>query len=228
MLAKTVLRGLITAILWRWGGVVAFLGLIATNVHAQGISVLSSFSGSGGANPYGAVTLIGDTLYGTAANGGANGDGTIFSVPVSGGSATILASFSGSNGANPWGGLIVSDATLYGTSYYGGDYGRGTVFSVPVTGGSVSVLASFNGINGANPMSGLTLSGGALYGTCSEGGAYGYSGGGVGYGSVFSVPLSGGSLSVLASFNGNNGEYPYSGLTLGGNTLYGTTVQGGV
>ena len=36
-------------------------------------------------------------------------------------------------------------------------------------------------------------------------------------------PLSGGSPTVLASFNGSNGENPEAGLTLSGNTLYGTT-----
>ena len=50
-------------------------------------------------------------------------------------------------------------------------------------------------------------------------------GGANGDGTVFSVPLSGGSPTVLASFNGSNGEYPEAGLTLSGNTLYGTTSQ---
>ena len=40
--------------------------------------------------------------------------------------------------------------------------------------------------------------------------------------------MSGGSPTVLASFNGSNGESPYGGLTLNGNTLYGTTTGGGV
>ena len=48
-----------------------------------------------------------------------------------------------------------------------------------------------------------------------------------GDGTVFSIPLSGGSPTVLASFNGSNGDYPVAGLTLGGNTLYGTTELGG-
>ena len=43
------------------------------------------------------------------------------------------------------------------------------------------------------------------------------------YGTVFSVPVSGGSPTVLASFNGSNGNIPMGGLTLSGNTLYGTT-----
>ena len=34
-------------------------------------------------------------------DGGANGDGTIFSIPVTGGTPTTLLSFNGTNGANP-------------------------------------------------------------------------------------------------------------------------------
>ena len=63
--------------------------------------MLASFNGSNGGYPGAGLTLIGSTLYGTTAVGGANGDGTVFSVPVSGGSPTVLASFNGSNGAVP-------------------------------------------------------------------------------------------------------------------------------
>ena len=49
--------------------------------------------------PHAGLTLSGNTLYGTTEYGGANGDGTVFSVPLSGGSPTVLASFNGSNGA---------------------------------------------------------------------------------------------------------------------------------
>ena len=90
-----------------------------------------------------------------------------------------------------------------------------------MTGGSPTVLTSFKGGNGQYPTAGLTLSadGSTLYGTTYQGGTYGD-------GTVFSVPLSGGSPTVVGSFNVSNGEYP-NGLTLIGNTLYGTTSYGG-
>ena len=72
---------------------------------------------------------------------------------------------------------------------------------------TLTTLASFNGSNGDEPVGGLTLSGNILYGTTEVGGASGY-------GSVFSLPVSGGSPTVLASFNGSNGRLPYAGLTL--------------
>ena len=46
------------------------------------------------------------------------------------------------------------------------------------------------------------------------------------YGTVFSLPVTGGNPTVLASFNNSSGACPLAGLTLGGNTLYGTTYSG--
>src|SRR5277367_5105058 len=124
-----------------------------------------------------------------------------------------LASFNVGDGAGPQAGLILSGNTLYGTTGYGGANGDGTVFSVPVTGGTPTVLASFNGSNGKNPYGDLILSGNRLYGTTSEGGAYGgLFTGGIGGGTVFSVPVTGGTPTVLASFNGSDGSFPQAGL----------------
>jgi uncharacterized repeat protein (TIGR03803 family) len=46
---------------------------------------------------------------------------------------------------------------------------------------------------------------------------------------VFSVPVGGGAVTTLATLNGTNGSVPLADLTLSadGNTLYGTTKQGG-
>ena len=62
------------------------------------------------------MTLSGNSLFGTTGGGGANYDGTVFSIPLSGGSLTVLASFNGSNGINPLAGLTLSGTTLYGTA----------------------------------------------------------------------------------------------------------------
>ena len=202
----------------RWVARVAILilhWLVAMPANAQALTTLASFNGSNGEGPYAGLTLSGNALYGTTVFGG-----TVFSVPLSGGSPTVLASFNGRNGEYPYAGLTLSGNTLYGTTGQRGASYFGTVFSVPISGGSPTVLASFNGGNGQYPFAGLTLSGNTLYGTTERGGAYGD-------GTVFSVPLSGGSPTVLASFNGGNGQDPQGGLTLSGNALYGTTCQGG-
>jgi uncharacterized repeat protein (TIGR03803 family) len=196
-------------------------------------TVLASFDGSLGKNPYGGLTLSADgsTLYGTTQNGGAGNYGTVFSIPITGGTPTVLASFDGSNGAKPRPVLTISGNTLYGTTLCGGinfngsaNSGNGIVFSVPITGGTPTVLASFDGSNGANPGAGLTLSpdGTTLYGTTVYGAA-------ANYGVVFSIPITGGTATVLASFSGSNGGNPFAGLTISGDgsTLFGTTAYGG-
>jgi uncharacterized repeat protein (TIGR03803 family) len=190
-------------------------------------TVLASFSGSNGSTPGGGVTLVGNTLYGTTLGGGANSDGTVYSLPLSGDNPTVLASLNGSNGENPARGVMLDGSTLYGTTEYGGAFGAagdGTVYSLPLSGGNPTVLASFNGSDGALPLAGLTLSpdGDLLYRTTMDGGASGE-------GTVFSLPLSGGTPTVLASFTWGNGANPWGGLTLSadGNTLFGTTMEGG-
>ena len=161
----------------------AFLTLslaCAANLQAQ-ITDLATFNGGNGTNPNGPLTLSGSTLYGATFSGGVNSYGTVFSLPVGGGSPTDLASFNSTN-ATPYGGLILSGSTLYGTSEYGGAGSDGEVFSVPVGGGTPTILASFNGSsNGQVPNGGLTLSGSTLYGTT-------YAGGTGGWGGVYSVP----------------------------------------
>ncbi|MGA2253320.1 MAG: autotransporter-associated beta strand repeat-containing protein, partial [Thermoguttaceae bacterium] len=265
-------------------GILILLTLAASHVHAQTLTTLASFNGSNGAwpggFPAGSLVLSGSTLYGTTAGGGAYGDGTLFSIPVTGGNPTTLASFSGANGVGPNGSLLLSGSTFYGTTAWGGpnyngnySSGYGTVFSIPITGGTITTLSQFNGTNGSTPY-GLALSGSTLYGVTAGGGSsgdgtvfsiritggtprtlssmtdtvgvyptglvvsgsaiYGVGNGGVlndgtGYsdGSIFSVPINGGTPTALVSFNGANGSHPQGSLVLTGSTLYGVTNQGG-
>jgi uncharacterized repeat protein (TIGR03803 family) len=78
--------------------------------------------------------------------GGANGDGTIFSVPVTGGTPTTLLSFNGTNGKNPSGDLTLVGSTLYGTTYGGGAFGDGTVFALATPEPSSVVLLGLGAI----------------------------------------------------------------------------------
>ena len=126
---------------------------------------------------------------------------------------------------HPAGDLTLSGSTLYGTTQSGGAYGNGAIFSIPVVGGTPTVLASFNGTDGsyspdAYACGDLTLSGSMLYGVTQYGGAYGD-------GVVFSCPVTGGTPTVLATFDATNGDLPFGDLTLSGSTLYGTTYFGG-
>ena len=79
-----------------------------------------------------------------------------------------------------------------------------------------TVLFNFDGTHGQNPAASLTLSGSTLYGMTTAGGANGY-------GTIFSVPVTGGTPTTLFSFDGTHGELPNGHLTLSGSTLYGMT-----
>ena len=179
----------------------ALIVLAATSgaASAQTFTTLLSFSGNNGANPVD-LTLSGATLYGTTEDGGASGYGTVFSLPVSGGTPTTLLTFSttNGNGVSPTRDLTLSGSTLYGMTSSGGTKQLGTVFSLPVSGGPPTVLLSFSGSNGQDPLGGLTLSGSTLYGMTAEGGANGD-------GTVFSIPVSGGAPTTLLSFSASAG-----------------------
>jgi uncharacterized repeat protein (TIGR03803 family) len=169
------------------------------------------------------MTLADNTLYGIALPYSTflEQEGIIFSLPVTGGTPTTLASLNGVNESPPPSGLIVSGDTLYGTTWGGGTNGYGEVFSVPITGGTPTILASFNNTNGSAPLGSLVADvNGNLYGTTYGGGTYGE-------GTVFSLPMTGGVINVLTSFNGTNGAAANGDLILSGNTLYGTTTDGG-
>jgi len=193
------------------------------------------FSGSGGTFGtngdggfcYGALILSGNTLYGTAFDGGSLGQGTVFAVNTDSTDFRNLHSFTGdSNGACPYAGLILSGDTLYGTTSSGfiptEQSGFGTVFAINTNGSDFTTLYSFtNGSDGSQPFGGLILSGSALYGTA-------YAGGLSGFGTVFALNTNGSNFTTLYSFtNGSDGSMPWAGLILSGNTLYGTANRGG-
>jgi uncharacterized repeat protein (TIGR03803 family) len=149
------------------------------------VSLLHSFNGADGAHPMGPLcqpagirscsTLPSSdqAFYGTTADGGIHGLGTVFRIDGAG--FLSLHSFGGADGANPQGGLILaSDGYFYGTTRAGGASDDGTVFRMD-PGGNVTVLRSFTrATDGASPFAGLfEASDGYLYGTNSEGGPRG-------------------------------------------------------
>jgi uncharacterized repeat protein (TIGR03803 family) len=197
----------------------------------------SSSTNGDGANPVSTLIISGNTLYGTALNGGTSGNGTLFAVGTDGTGFQILHNFTmsstnsscvytNSDGAIPDFGFL-SGNTLYGTATSGGSYGNGTIFSLHTDGSGFTTLHNFTNSDGAYPSSGLVLSSNTLYGTTVSGGSDGN-------GTIFSVHIDGAGFSMLHSFTAflsqsiinNDGAGPQS-LVISGNTLFGSAQIGG-
>jgi uncharacterized repeat protein (TIGR03803 family) len=221
-----------------YGGLLNYGTVFKVQPDGSGFGILYNFTnGSDGAAPAGGLVVSGNTLYGTAKNGGSGGHGTVFKVNTDGSSFATIYGFtaytSGTNsdGANPVAGLVLSGNTLYGTtSVGGGHYSVGTIFKVNTDGTDFTNLYNFSGspssTDGARPMAGMILSGSTLYGTTEQGGTNGY-------GTVFKIDISGTGFATLRAFpvplSGTNidGAEPEAGLIFSGGTLYGTTSLGG-
>ena len=193
--------------------------------NAGNETVLHSFSG-GPDGEYPSAGLVRDAagnLYGTTADGGTSGVGTVFKVDASG-KETVLYSFGGgADGEYPFAGLVRDAAgNLYGTTADGGTSGVGMVFKVDVNGKEAMLHSFGSGADGQHPFAGLVRdTAGNLYGTTADGGTSGV-------GTVFKVDASG-KETVLYSFrSAADGEYPTAGLVRdAAGDLYGTTKSGG-
>ena len=156
------------------------------------------------------MTLIGSTLYGTTQSGGTgseSGGGTVFSLPITGGTPTAMLSFTGSNGFDVIAGLTLSGTTFYGTTTSGGANGYGTLYSIGTNGTCYKDLFDFNAPNGNGPEGDLILSGSTLYGATDGGGAYGD-------GTIYEINTDGSGYEDLFDFNGTDGKSPNSRLHL--------------
>jgi uncharacterized repeat protein (TIGR03803 family) len=188
------------------------------------------------------LILSSNTLYGTAYDGGGSGWGTVFALNTDGTGFTTVHSFTnGADGADIYGGLILSGGTLYGTAASGGSSYNGTVFALNTNGTGFTPLHGFSATalypdpdtnsDGVGPEAGLILSGNTLYGTALGGGRWAE-------GTVFALNTDGTGFTILHNFaaaalnsrsyeTNSDGTFPYAGLVLSGNTLYGTASQGG-
>jgi len=187
-------------------------------------SFCSKSACSDGANPIGGLIQASDgNLYGTTEIG------TVFKITLSG----TLTTLGGTGGQFPLAALIQGkDGNFYGTTSRGGSntctlrpgyrVSCGTAFKI-TPGGAVTTLASFDQASGFAPSSPLIqASDGNFYGTTPLGGAN-YPG----FGTVYKITPAG-TLTVLHSFDGGDGEKSYAGLVQGTDgELYGTTSFGG-
>ncbi len=208
--------------------------LTSTSAFAAGLQNEANFNNINGATPRSSLARYNSSpiLYGTALQGGALNEGTIFSFNTSTKVITNLADFNGTNGAFPQAGLSLFNGKFYGTSSaflaeapgVPGS-GPGTLFSfdptAPVNTG-LTKLADFSTTIGLNPAADLTFLNGRFYGTALQGGS-------AGVGTIFSFDPNNaaGTLIKEADFTATDGIAPTSKLTSANGLLYGTTFQGG-
>jgi uncharacterized repeat protein (TIGR03803 family) len=192
-----------------------------------GLVSLVSFKGEDGEQPFMENLAQGEdgNLYGTTCIGGVDDVGTVFRVTPTG-TSTVLHSFALTDGSCPEAGLLLgTDGNFYGTTYEGGANGYGTIFEMTES-GTFTKLHDFADTDGAYPVGVLILgSDGNLYGTTAYGGMTSCT---YGCGTLFKIPLGGGTLTTVALFDNTNGYGPFAGLIedTSGN-FYGTTTGGG-
>jgi uncharacterized repeat protein (TIGR03803 family) len=180
-------------------------------------SFCSQSSCADGSSPLaGLVQGLNGNFFGTTSTGGANDDGTVFTITQTG-TLTTLHSFAGTDGSVPKAALDqASDGNFYGTTDGGGTNADGTIFRITKN-GTLETLYSFCAKSGCTdgqlPVAALIQdTNGGFYGTTTFGGANNY-------GSVFSLAVGFASFVVTEPTSGKRG----SNVAILGTSLTGAT-----
>jgi len=207
--------------------------MLSTTVasYGQAFKVLLDFDGTNGADPFymSLVQGLDGSFYGTASAGGPHHNGTVFKVTAAGALTTLYdlcPQVSCIHGSGLDSGVVLAaDGNFYGFANNGGLYNFGAVYRI-TSSGQWTTLHSFNGSDGAGQYYSALIQGtdGKLYGVTTGGGTYGY-------GTAFSITLSG-TLTTLYNFCSQpdcaDGGSPVGGLVQGADgSFYGATLAGG-
>jgi uncharacterized repeat protein (TIGR03803 family) len=207
------------------GGEYGHGAVYSLDPHTGSETVVYSFGGGAdGQGPEAALVELNGMLYGTTYFGGDRGFGTVFALDPKTGAETVFHSFgSGVDGQYPEGGLVELNHVLFGATEEGGTSDAGTIFTIDQTTGTEQVVYSFCSksycADGELPDGNLIEVKGAIYGTTFAGDRHDD-------GTAFVFYPGTGVETVLHSF-GEQYDQPVGGLLRVGNTLYGTTSEGG-
>jgi len=193
----------------------------------QPLEILHTFTGttSDGALPMGRLIQAPDgNFYGTTAEGGPAGTGSIFRMTPDGATTFLHFFVDYVDGYYPSSRLLLaSDGNFYGTAGGGPRFG-GTIFRMTPD-GNTTILRSFDEFSSEphnlyGPL--IQATDGYLYGTSENGGT-------PNRGTIFRMSLDGGSFTVLHEFGLLDGTIPRGGIiqATDGN-FYGTTLNGGL
>jgi uncharacterized repeat protein (TIGR03803 family) len=213
------------------------LGTIYKLDSTGNFTVLHSFTGpSDGASPSNGHLTMDEfgNLYGVTVMGGSKCDtegcGALYKLSNKG-RLTVLHRFAGgtSDGCYPMGSVVQDKAgNLYGTTNQCGSQSGGIIWKVSKK-GRETVLHNFAGgpSDGVYPLAGVTRdSKGNLYGVTDEGGSGNNCGIDVGCGTLYRLSASG-RLTLLHSFDLNDGAHPLGEVLRTKQVLFGTTKYGG-
>jgi uncharacterized repeat protein (TIGR03803 family) len=175
-------------------------------------------------------------LYGTAAFGGAGGDGVVYKLDPVGNPSVVYAFPGNERGQYPYNGgvMLSSDGYLYGNTFYGGRHGVGVVYRLDSDADErdrdehVQVLYTFDQLTTRGYGQGMgTVArdpAGNLYGATF----LGQTDIDLGYGVIYKVDPAG-HATVLHNFTGGaDGANPYDGVIVDSKgVVYGTALGGG-
>jgi len=161
-------------------------------------------------------------LYGMTPYDGDWTSGMIYTIDPVTDEFTKIYSFDGINGQWPWGTLMEYNGKLYGLASRGGLTDNGVLFEFDPVTGVLDKKIDFNGENGHSPSNGhLVELNGKLYGLAPMGGLNGK-------GTLFEYDPDTEILIKKFDFGGTNGEFPWGGLIVLDDKLYGVTSGGGL
>ena len=129
--------------------------------------IVHSFSGPDGSVPVSGLLLHDGTFYGTTAEGGTHGGGTVFSMTPAGRTRVLHSFRGGSDGATPETTLVFLNGRFYGTTTYGGRSENGVVYEITAAGDErvIHRFGSPDQDDASGPTGALTTLHGVLYGT---------------------------------------------------------------
>ncbi len=152
--------------------------------------------------------------------------GSVFKLSLTGEFTTLYNFCSQTNcsdGSRPYSPVVqAANGNFYGTTYEGGSENEGTIFELTAA-GALTILHDFatQSIDGTYPVGGLVQgTDGNLYGVTPHGGKYGF-------GIIFKI-TTGGTFTVLHSFDSTDGSAPDAGLMQATNGLFYGTTTGGI
>jgi uncharacterized repeat protein (TIGR03803 family) len=212
---------MVTIRIWAFA-LAAFAFHAARPAHGQSFDVLYNFPGKpGGANPAAPLLAYKGLLYGSTPNGGASGDGALFSISPKTGAVKYLHSFDYTDGDGPSAALVDVGNTLWGVTPYGGPNKTGTLFTLDPATKKLKTVYAFNTMTeGQNPAA-LIAYNGLLYGTLRQGQP-------LDQGAIFSFDPSTGVETTLYVFSNTEtgGSMPFGPVIIDHGTMYGTCQSG--